>query len=67
MMFRHSLYQVTFIQAAVIFETGPGSSRHMAVRVLGPAGRNFKYHYSSKITRITLFMVVRHSIYQVIF
>ena len=35
MMFQHSLYQVIFIQAAVIFETGPGSSRHVAVPVSG--------------------------------
>ena len=33
MMFQHSLYQVIFIQAAVIFETGPGCSQHVAVPV----------------------------------
>ena len=62
MMFRHSLYQVIFIQADIIFETGPGTSQHVAVPVLGPAGRNFKYHYSSGITRITLFDVPAFSL-----
>ena len=31
-----------FCQAAVICETGHGSSRHVAVSVPEPAGRNFK-------------------------
>ena len=32
-----SINFVIFIQAAVIFETGPGSSRHVAVPVPAPA------------------------------
>ena len=57
MMFRHSLYQVIFIQAAVICKNGPGSSRHVTVPVPGMAGMNFKYRYSSGNPRITLYDV----------
>ena len=49
-----------FCQAAIICETGPSSSRHVAVPVPEPAGRNLKY-YSSGILRITLFMMFKYS------
>ena len=49
MMFRHSLYQVIFIQAAVIFETGPGCSRHVAVPVSGTGILHFMPTIMSKM------------------
>ena len=61
-MFQHSLYQDISIQAAVICKTRLGSSRHVAVPIPGPAGSNFKYHYSSGIPRITLFDVPTFSL-----
>ena len=41
MMFRHSFYQVISIQAAVIFDTGPGCSRHVAMPVFGTGVLHF--------------------------
>ena len=64
MMFQHSLYQVTLIQAAVIFETGSGSGRHVAVPVSGTGIVHFMPTIMSEMyiamttilyTRITLF------------
>ena len=64
MMFQHSLYQVIFIQAAIIFETGHDTSRHVAVPVSGTGIVHFMPTIMSKMyiamtrilyTRITLF------------
>ena len=37
LMFRHSLYKVIFLQAAIMFKTRPGSSQNVAVPVPEPA------------------------------
>ena len=42
---------------AVILENGPEGNLHVAVPVPELAGRIFKKYYSSRISRITLFMI----------